>query len=691
MNVDRKYLLLVLCFCALSVSVISVNRRSYEEECDRTHKCDKAAWLSCRDGKCDCSKSDEMLYDNDKGKCVTKSGERCRYGGADSEEILVEITDCVPNSNCSADGVCECDSKYHETYNGTCGLSLLFGEKCSEEDQCSKFVGLHCVDSKCECKDGTYSGGKGLCVGLSQSSCVRNECVDGATCVQGKCLCDSEHFHSSEKTCLPKKKILEDCDRDVECLQTDTLKLRCILGQCSCPDKLEYSFVQKYAYSVYNRFPTKGGYKPFPIGFTGPFVEMCAPRLSERCPDGYCIENAFCDAEVDGSYTGPIYGSCRCINEQYLPNKSFQYCARTYDHECSVDSDCIDDLVCSAGKCNCPSPKHQSFDDSTNTCVTKIGGHCTTASTCVRNSHCAYLSSSSRSGHCKCDADFVVNEDRNCELSYGENCIEGEIKCDTFAGLLCVNGKCSCPDSMYEYNARFRKCLGLVGDICDKSEENIVCEVSADDKKPGDCHAISQSKLVCIENAYCKDESPFQRCDCVDGYVETDNHTCVSAEMESRYEEVTHSLGRSNENSTKRQEIKFDEGACNLRAGHAACVNGQCIRNEWVCDGIVQCDDSSDEMNCPPTEHPHISYATVTECDATKWTCRSGQCIKRQYFCDNKGADCGDGSDEPDGCQQTSECGEAFKCFTGGCIERGYFCDGIKHCEDGSDETICAI
>lgn len=78
------------------------------------------------------------------------------------------------------------------------------------------------------------------------------------------------------------------------------------------------------------------------------------------------------------------------------------------------------------------------------------------------------------------------------------------------------------------------------------------------------------------------------------------------------YGEIAHSLDRGNERSTKRQEITFDEGAgaCNL---HAACLNGQCIRNEWLCDGIVQCDDGSDEMNCPPTDYPNYSYATVTE------------------------------------------------------------------------------
>lgn len=158
-------LCLALSLCALFVSVTSVPRRSYGEECNRINKCNKMEWLSCRDGKCDCSKPDEMFYDEGKKSCVTKSGERCKYGLEESEEesSLVEITECVPNANCSSDGVCLCDSKYHETFNGTCGLSVSFGGNCSEEDQCSKYVGLHCVDSVSMQRGGILGAERSMC------------------------------------------------------------------------------------------------------------------------------------------------------------------------------------------------------------------------------------------------------------------------------------------------------------------------------------------------------------------------------------------------------------------------------------------------------------------------------------------------------------------------------------------------
>lgn len=60
--------------------------------------------------------------------------------------------------------------------------------------------------------------------------------------------------------------------------------------------------------------------------------------------------------------------------------------------------------------------------------------------------------------------------------------------------------------------------------------------------------------------------------------------------------------------STKSHEINYDKKACKLLH---TCKNGQCIPKEWVCDSIIQCDDNSDETNCPGTEYKDISLAAV--------------------------------------------------------------------------------
>ena len=37
-------------------------------------------------------------------------------------------------------------------------------------------------------------------------------------------------------------------------------------------------------------------------------------------------------------------------------------------------------------------------------------------------------------------------------------------------------------------------------------------------------------------------------------------------------------------------------GIC--KEGEFVCTNGDCVSNEYVCDGIADCDDGSDESSC---------------------------------------------------------------------------------------------
>lgn len=65
----------------------------------------------------------------------------------------------------------------------------------------------------------------------------------------------------------------------------------------------------------------------------------------------------------------------------------------------------------------------------------------------------------------------------------------------------------------------------------------------------------------------------------------------------------------------------------------------------WRCDGIAECADHSDEMNCPI-------------CSELQFQCDKGQCVDSQLRCNGE-PDCADGSDELD-CDSTSNCYTEF-------------------------------
>ena len=69
------------------------------------------------------------------------------------------------------------------------------------------------------------------------------------------------------------------------------------------------------------------------------------------------------------------------------------------------------------------------------------------------------------------------------------------------------------------------------------------------------------------------------------------------------------------------------------------CSNGDCIQKRWVCDGMADCADKSDEMRCGD------SSVAVSCNPTTELRCASGQCLDIKWRCDGE-RDCPDGTDE---------------------------------------------
>nr|XP_046260892.1 low-density lipoprotein receptor-related protein 2a isoform X2 [Scatophagus argus] len=110
------------------------------------------------------------------------------------------------------------------------------------------------------------------------------------------------------------------------------------------------------------------------------------------------------------------------------------------------------------------------------------------------------------------------------------------------------------------------------------------------------------------------------------------------------------------------------------------CANKRCVPAGWRCDGHNDCFDNSDEHSCP-TQVPGT-------CPATQFTCSNRRCIPHTWRCDTDN-DCGDGSDEAD-CHLGSTCHPGqFQCPDHRCIDPNYVCDGDRDCVDGADEQGC--
>ncbi|KAJ8961610.1 hypothetical protein NQ314_005912 [Rhamnusium bicolor] len=118
-----------------------------------------------------------------------------------------------------------------------------------------------------------------------------------------------------------------------------------------------------------------------------------------------------------------------------------------------------------------------------------------------------------------------------------------------------------------------------------------------------------------------------------------------------------------------------------------------CIPNSYLCDGVENCDDGSDESTDPGGPCKNIT------CAESQWKCDKTTCILKHWVCDGE-KDCLDGTDEELIIStydmlyilEITSCDvNEFTCADGQCIAVGFYCDSIQDCDDGSDELNCLV
>merc|ERR1712168_1471281 len=189
---------------------------------------------------------------------------------------------------------------------------------------------------------------------------------------------------------------------------------------------------------------------------------------------------------------------------------------------------------------------------------------------------------------------------------------------------------------------------------------------------------------LCVTKRWRCDGEP----DCVDG---SDEVGCDNAEPVSPFfDPVDQPVGRSG-NLTLSLLFKPCDNASEFQCK----TNYLCVPNYWLCDGVNDCTDKSDE---DPEMCRTRDLSDYCGNDKEMFFCNDAdkKCIPKRWVCDGNN-DCPNMFDEnertcPNVTRETSTCDDGFLCSKQGdvetCLAWNFVCNNKKDCPNGDDEGI---